>query len=175
MSSQGGHTRRRPVLALLALAVALGIVPIAPAQGSSDGWGYGHGPIAIKCIQLGENGVAFAHVDSSMYVRNRGGGRHWVTNFRMKARLIPTTTGLNWSRGWKTKRFPVFSELFQDRNYDKTMAVNTDTVNPEADWNVQVKMIWSRAVPWRDLVQEFTLHFDTSRCQIRKGDEVRAS
>ena len=103
-----------------------------------------------------------------MWVHNRGTGGGWVTNFRLKARLIPTTSGLNISRSWRTNRFPVHSNLLQDYNYSHGMGVNTDVVDPEADWKVQVKQVWDRKAPWKDIVREFFLTFDTSHCKKGK-------
>jgi hypothetical protein len=91
-----------------------------------------------------------------------------VTNFRLKARLVATTPGLSYHHEWRTTRFPVHSELFQDYNYDNfPMVVNTDTQDPDADWNVQVKQVWDRRIPLHDIVRQFEFPFDTSHC--RKG------
>jgi hypothetical protein len=106
-----------------------------------------------------------------MSVRNRGEGwlGHWVTNFRLRARLIPPNHGLNYTREWTTHRFPVHSDLLQDYNYpSEPMAVNTEAANPEYEWVVQVKQVWDRRVPWNDIVREFKLPFDTSHCKRGK-------
>lgn len=100
-----------------------------------------------------------------MLVRNRGIGAHWVTNFRLKARLIATGPGLNYPRSWKTHRYPVHGDMLQDYDYNQAMAVNTDTYSPEADWEVQVKQVWDRKAPWPDIVRQFCLTLDTGHCK----------
>jgi hypothetical protein len=101
-----------------------------------------------------------------MWVHNRGIGSGWVTNFRLKARLVKAKgAGLNIQRGWKTHRFPVSSGLNQDTNYARPMAVNTDVMSTEEEWKVQVKQVWDRKAPWHDLVREFYLTFNTSHCR----------
>jgi hypothetical protein len=163
------------VFAVSLLAVVILIMAGArQARSASDSeWGYSWGKTTAKCIEVEvgkeveKHTLVYAHVTSSMAVRNRGIGAHWVTNFRLKARLIPTTTSANWTRSWKTKRFPVHSNLLQDYDYSKSMAVNTDTYDPEEDWNVDVKQVWDRDIPWHDIVRHFEFPFDTGSC--RKG------
>jgi hypothetical protein len=157
-------------VSLLAVTVVI-LAGAKQAQSASDSeWGYSWGETRAKCIKVtaGEYELVFAHVTARMSVRNRGHGAHWVTNFRLKARLIPTTSGLNYTRSWKTNRFPVYSDLLQDYDYSRAMAVNTDTVNPEAEWVVQVKQVWDRKAPWSDIVRQFSLPFDTSHCRQGK-------
>ena len=83
---------------------------------------------------------------------------------KVKARLIPTSSALNISRDWRTTRFPVHSELLQDYDYSHNMAVNSDVVNPDGDWLVQVKLIWDRRAPLRDVVHEYKFPFNTAQC-----------
>jgi hypothetical protein len=157
---------RRPWIGICIATVALVILGASDAS-ADDEFHYGWGETSSKCIKVESTGRVYAHVTTSMWVHNRGIGKGWVTNFRLKARLIPTTSGLNISRDWRTNRFPVHGDLLQDHDYSHAMAVNTDVVNPEADWKVQVKQIWDRKTPWNDIVHEFFLTFDSNHC--RKG------
>lgn len=154
------------VTSILAAVIAIG-PGSAIAGPTPDGFQRGWGETKAQCIKDESTGLVFAHVTTSMWVHNRGQGGHWVTNLRLKARLVPTTAGLNIPRSWRTNRFPVHSDLLQDHDYSHAMAVNTDVVDPEAEWRVQVKQIWDRKVPWGDIVREFYLSFDTGHC--RKG------
>lgn len=155
-------------LILFCAAFAL-LTAATSASAAADDFHYGWGETRSQCIKVENNGteLVYAHVTSSMWVHNRGIGSGWVTNFRLKARLVPTTSGLNISRNWHTTRFPVHSELLQDTDYAHAMAVNTDVMNPDADWKVEVKQVWDRKAPWHDIVRHFFLTFDTSHC--RKG------
>jgi hypothetical protein len=159
--------RRLRLLISLSFAVALLLSSLATSQAHASWRGWGETKAQCISVEAGGYDLVYAHVSSSMWVSNHGAGGEWVTNFRLKARLVPTTSGLNWSRSWKTHRFPVHSDLFQDHYYNSPMVVNTDTVDPEADWKVQVKQVWDRRAPWSDLVHEFFITFDTGHC--RKG------
>ncbi|MDX6601949.1 MAG: hypothetical protein QOF13_1151 [Solirubrobacterales bacterium] len=148
---------------------AIALVSLGAGTASADDeFHYGWGETRTQCIKVESTGLVYAHVTTSMWVHNRGIGSGWVTNFRLKARLIPTTSGLNISRNWRTSRFPVKSGLNQDSEYSHGMAVNTDVVKPEAEWKVQVKQIWDRKAPWKDIVREFFLTFDASHCKKGK-------
>jgi hypothetical protein len=156
----------------LAIAVALLLVVIvgsivsatqAAARQSSEpdwiGWKF----LGTKCVETSD-GLVYAHIGVRMRVRNRGHFTHWATNMRVKARLIPPGSGLNLPRSWRTTRFPVHSQLFQDYNYSHDMAVNTDVMSAAADWLVQVKLIWDRKSPLHDVVHEFKFPFNTAHC-----------
>jgi hypothetical protein len=132
-----------------------------PARASADwiGWKF----LGTKCIDTPE-GERYAHVRVRMIVHNGGAGPHWATNMRVKARLVPTGSGLNLPRSWRTTRFPVHSDLLQDTSYAHDMAVNTDVMSPEADWRVQVKLIWDRKLPFHDVVKKFSFPFKTDKC-----------
>jgi hypothetical protein len=105
------------------------------------------------------NGLEFAHVRVRMIVHNTGAGTHWASNMRVQARLVSPSAGISPEQSWRTQRFPAVSELLQDRTYWKNMAVNTDTVNPDADWKLEIKLIWDRKVPFPDVVKHFKTTF----------------
>jgi hypothetical protein len=152
-------------LALFLLVVAGGVLStpgIAARQSSEPDW-IGWKFQGTKCVQT-DNDLVYAHVGVRMIVRNRGHFRHWATSMRVKARLIPPGSGLNLPRSWRTTRYPVHSQLFQDYNYSHDMAVNTDVMSPAGDWLVQVKLIWDRKAPLRDVVHEFKFPFNTANC-----------
>jgi hypothetical protein len=160
------------VFAASLLAAAFLILACAgPARSSSDGWGYSWGRTKVVCITVvaHEHELVYGHVTSSMSVHNRGHFSHWVSNFRLKARLVATTAGLDYHHGWRTTRFPVHSQLLQDHDYDHyPMAVNTDTQAADLDWNVQIKQVWDRGIPLKDIVRQFEVPFDTSNCRAGK-------
>ena len=136
------------------------------ARASSDwiGWKFQ----GTTCFDTPE-GERYAHVKVRMIVHNGGApGRHWATNMRLKARLIPPGSGLSYTRSWRTTRFPVHSDLLQDTDYTHDLAVNTDVMSPETDWRVQVKLIWDRKAPWHDVVKEFAYSFNTASCKPGK-------
>ncbi len=125
---------------------------------------YGWGETRVSCITA--NGEEYAHVTSSMWVHNRGIGSGWVTNFRLKARLVKAEgAGTSPQRSWRTHRFPARSELNQDSDYFSPMAVNTDVMSIYLEWKVQVKQVWDRKAPFSDLVREFYLSLNTSHCR----------
>jgi hypothetical protein len=161
-----------PRWALLLLLGAALVLPghsaaSAPARASSDwiGWKFQ----GTNCIDTPE-GERYAHVKVRMIVHNGGApGRHWATNMRLTARLIPPNSGLNLQRSWRTTRFPVHSDLLQDTSYTHDLAVNTDVMSPETDWLVQVKLIWDRKAPWHDVVKKFKFPFKTAHCRSGKA------
>jgi hypothetical protein len=153
------------VAASIAIATALMVVGSSTAGAAVSGpFHYGWGETRVSCITA--NGEEYAHVTSSMWVHNRGIGSGWVTNFRLKARLVKAEgAGINLGRSWRTHRFPVRSDLNQDSDYFSPMAVNTDVMSIHEEWKVQVKQVWDRKAPWHDLVREFFLTFNTSHCK----------
>ena len=150
---------------LSALIVALAAIPaLAAGQASAAAPARSWSRLNVRCIEQ-SNGLVYAHVTTTLSVTNKGIGAGWVTNLRLKARLIEGT-GLSIQRSWRTNRFPVHSDLLQDHHYQHALAVNTDNVNPDAaEWTVQVKEIWDRKAPWSDIVREIQVPFDTSNCQ----------
>lgn len=122
----------------------------------------------MKCVRSGESEVR-ARVTANMWVHNRGWNTGWVNSFRMSARLIPTTAGINIDRGWKKNRFPVFSDLLQGRDYSHNMVVLTNPESRYEDWVVQVKQTWTRkALP--DLHREFRVAFGSGESRCPTGE-----
>lgn len=155
--------RRILLIGSLAAIALAGAIP-ATAGAWSAGW-YGRGAVQAACIRTPQD-LVYAHVTTTMWVHNTGISSHWVTNMRLQARLISPNAGLQLQRSWRTKRYPAQSELLQDHNYSFGMAVNTDVVKPDADWLVEVKLIWDRKVPLHDIVQKIRhFEFDTSDCR----------
>ena len=152
---------RMLVCALLAGAVAVMAVG-APDAVAKAKW-YGSGPVRATC-HVNPAGLIYAHVYTRMWVNNTGHFSHWVTNFRLKARLIPTTSGLNYSRSWRTDRAPNSGNLLQNHRYNGPLAVNTDVMSPNADWQVDVKLIWDRKLPLSDIVKKKRFPLDPSGC-----------
>jgi hypothetical protein len=100
-----------------------------------------------------------------MRVVNYEGIGEWVQRMKVKARLIPTTVGLNYTRSWKATETP---KLAWSRKHTYVMGVTTDNVSPTAEWKVQVKAVLDRPAPVADVVKEFTLPFDPS-CGANPG------
>jgi hypothetical protein len=161
------------VLALVAAAILAlaGAMPLSASTPHLGGWQYGWSPVKAKCLKTNQDLVR-AQVSTSMRVRNYGIGGHWITKFHLKARLVPPGFGFKSQRSWQTTRFPVRDILLRDAQYDHPIAVNTDAINPERPWVVQVKLIWKRRFPWRDMVVPVRFPFDTSDC--RAADQADA-
>jgi hypothetical protein len=160
-------------VALIVLAAVCALsAPSAASPGvtSADwlGWKF----LGTTC-HTNSSGLIFARVKVRMLVNNSGIGSHWASNMRVRARLIPPGSGLNISRSWRTQRAPTSGELLQDHRYFHNFAVDTDVMSPNADWRVQVKLIWDRKVPFHDVVKGYTFPFRTGNCAgADNGDAV---
>ncbi|HVO54693.1 MAG TPA: hypothetical protein VMT37_09790 [Solirubrobacterales bacterium] len=171
MAPSAVRTRSGATLVLgLALAtVALLLLPAPSRTKAADGWGYWWGRVHAECVTFttsSEEERVYAHVSTTMSVHNRGHFKHWVTNFRLKVRLVATTEGLDINNNWRTKRWPVHGELNQDYDYDHfPMVENTWAQDAESEWDLQARLIWDRRAPLADIVHEVEVPFDTSKCK----------
>jgi hypothetical protein len=84
-----------------------------------------------------------------------------VRFLRLKARLVPTTAGSNWPRGWRTSVF----ETNPSGDTTQLLTVATDGVDPEKGWRLQVKVIFDRDLD-RDWTSTLSTPFDTSSCAL---------
>ena len=113
-------------------------------------------PLGLTCVD-GPLGTRRVVVDTEMYVANTGpksvtdvkGATQWAKTMRVKVRLIPTTTGLNFTRPWKSA---TTGNLQQFTFYREKLKAITDNVDPEKDWQVEVEYIWDRPQPVPDIV-----------------------
>jgi hypothetical protein len=118
--------------------------------------------LSVGCEQTPSGNVR-ARVSVRMKVVNYDHLRDWAQRMKLKARLVPPTAGLNYTRAWKEARTDV---LLQNHTYGKVLTVVTDTVNPAATWNVQIKLVWDRVAPIKDVVKETTRSFS---CGVSLG------
>ncbi len=154
---------RRTIATATALATAgLAAVAAAPAQAKAPNLIAHYNVQSVKCVPAA-GGTVRAQVRVRMTVVNYHGlrGLDWAKHMVMKARLIPTTSGLNITRPWRQWKTPY---LTQDKRHAYDIMVTTDNVSPTADWKVQIKMVWDRGAPVPDVVKETTRRFNGS-CQ----------
>jgi hypothetical protein len=144
------------VRALLVASLLAGAALIGSSSASASEW-YGWRFLGTTCVN--RSGMEFAHLRVGMRVANEDVGSHYAANMRIKARLIHPGAGLTFDRGWRTQRYPVYSELLINKGYARVMSVNTDSVSPTQDWQLDIKLIWDRSAPWADVVKHYTVPF----------------
>lgn len=147
----------RALTATVILSVGL-LVPSTPATGVGT-FGWGHSPFSVAC-RGGDGRPVYAHVVvGKMWARNLDDRRHWVTNFKLKVRLIPASSGTGISQTFRTRRYPTSGDLPKNQYVSHQMQANTSGVNPARDWLVDVKLVWNRKTPWRDFTNEYQIGF----------------
>jgi hypothetical protein len=175
MPSRWVRARSIILIALIAAgALALGTAkPAHSATSSTNGctkcW-YWWTPPRATCISNNNGQQVYAHVYARQEVVNEAAfpGSHYVSRFRLKARLDHPGPGLG-SKPWHTTRVFNKQEFEEWKHYDRRIAVNTSTQSIYQDWNVQVKLIWDRKIPYDDKVREFTFSFETGNCKPGGG------
>jgi hypothetical protein len=86
-----------------------------------------------------------------------------VTNFVLNARLIPhgaTLPGQNWTRTWAWTKFA----LVGGASHKLIMSTFVPTLDPQYDWDIQVKMQWKRPAPRGDWSTTLVVKFHKERC-----------
>lgn len=116
---------------------------------------------SVQCIrtETSQGPLVAARVKLWMRVVNHDSltGKDWATHMTAKARLIPADNpGLQIYRGWTTS---TTKYLTQNRTHRYNFDVTTDTKKPSATWNVQLKLIWDRTAPIKDVVKEVVRPF----------------
>jgi hypothetical protein len=159
------------LLAVGALAVAIAALGGAPPQATSaPKLVHAYNWHTLKCLPAA-GGTVRAYVGVRMVVVNGDDllGREWATKMSVKARIVPTTPGLNFTRSWRTWNSP---KLSKNRRHAFTPGLATDNVSPRADWRVQVKVTWHRKGAIRNITKTFQRPFDTSCATTITGGRV---
>ena len=154
-----GKARHRTAYVLATAVAAVGAL-VAPATGQAKtpdliahyNW------LSTTCVPAAQGTVRAKVVVRMIVVNHEGLGGDWAQRMRAEARLITTTPGLQYSRAWKKVKTPI---LTINRRHSYTMTVITDNVSPNAEWKVQLKLIWDRPTQ-RDVVKEKTGKFVAS-------------
>ncbi|MEQ8834739.1 MAG: hypothetical protein RIB67_09895 [Miltoncostaeaceae bacterium] len=150
--------------ALIAAAAAVGVLvpgaPADPAVARAPDLIHAHRVLSVQCVP-GPSNTVRARVRVRMVVVNDDGitGRDWATHMEAKARLIPTTAGLNFTRSFRSVKT---TRLLQNRRYSLVFQILTDNVSSQRDWNLQVRLTWVRPGPVRNLTRTLRLAFDES-------------
>lgn len=164
MLGSGSVDRVRRALAAASSAAAFGLVGLAlvgtagasasssaaPRLITSYNW------LSTSCV-VAPSSTVRAKVIVRMKVVNYDGFSDWASYMKVRARLIPTGAGLNYTRPWKEVKTPY---LTQNKTHSYTMRVLTDNVSAFKDWQVQLKLIWTRPA-MRDVVVERTGAFSS--------------
>ena len=114
--------------------------------------------VGVACVAGPANTVR-AKTTGRMTVVNYDGIGDWAKAMQAKARLEPTTSGLNYSRVWRSTKT---GYLTQNKRHVFGFSVLTDNVSANADWQVHVKLIWDRPWPIKDITKNIYLSFDAS-------------
>lgn len=173
--SARGRTRTFSALPILLLACALGSAAFTPkADAAFTSWGFKN--LKVECATWNTSGgwtQIAAKVSVHQYTVPRPGNA--LRRMELKARMVPTTSGSNWLRGWakiKTKTMHYSDNKYWGWN----PWVRTGGVNPNADWNVEVEMVWNRS-RFRKFKYKRIYGFNEAFCQggTWRAPAVRAS
>lgn len=151
--SRGATAAACGAVALGGIALALaGAAVGAPTAGAdapllikSYSW------LSTRCVTAPSNTVRAA-VKVRMTVVNYDGIGDWAQYMKVKARLVPTSEGLNFTRPWTEVKTPY---LIQDKRHSYNISVVTGNVSATKDWQVQLKLIWDRPA-MKDVVVNLT-------------------
>jgi hypothetical protein len=151
------HATRRTGATILSglAALALAGTAVAAPTGSA-----GEAPRLIKAHKwLSTECITQQTASGRVLVRAKVTVRMTVVNYRvyngtsaqrmkLRARIV-SGTGINIHRDWKEAHS---GSLVQGRRYAETLSVTTDNFSPTADKKVQIRMIWDRPAPLRNVV-----------------------
>jgi hypothetical protein len=128
-------------IATAALAGSAGAAATSAAKG--DHWYLGKGSV---CINRPGLPGSYARVKVTMHADDFASTA--VQAFKLSARLIPTTAGLNVSRSWTTYA----QKLTLSGEHTLTMMVYAPVPDTAKDWNLQIHMTWDRMsrVDWHN-------------------------
>jgi len=144
---------RRAWAAIVAgLAVACGLVIAgAPSQGAAakaPDLIRSHKWLSVQCVP-GPSNTVRARIKVRMTVVNYEGlGGDWADHMEAKARLEPTTAGLNFTRRWSSWKTPY---LVINKRHSYVINLTTDNLSATKAWKVHLKLIWHRTFPTRNI------------------------
>lgn len=144
-----------------ALAVALAATAVAPQPATAADPPRlirSHTVLSVACVP-GPSNTVRAQVKVRMRVVNYDGIGDWADHMQAKARLEPTTTGLNYSRTWSSSKTEY---LTQNRKHTRVMTLLTDNVSGTASWKVHLKLTWHRPAPIRNISKDVYTTFSAS-------------
>ena len=129
---------------LIAAALCAGGVLVATAAPAIAGNSYTYIHKGTFCIASGTEEQPMVQARVKVFMDGDQSGNLGFSQFLMKARLVPTTAGLNFVRPWsvqaKARANPVGESW-------ATLWTTTPKVSADANWKVQVKMEWDRPGP----------------------------
>ena len=131
-----------------------------------------HKVVDVRCVPAPQNTVR-ARVKVRMTVVNyEGFGGDWADHMEAKARLVPTTVGLNFLRSWRSVKS---NELLINRRHVRDFTVVTDSVSGTREWKVQIKLIWHRKSPTPNIAKTITRRFSGDCAVVTGGMNLPAA
>jgi hypothetical protein len=156
------------LVAALAVAGALAGAG-APSQAVAGGAPdliHTHRVLSVECLP-GPSNTVRARVRVRMVVVNyEGFGGDWADRMEAKARLVPTSAGLNFTRSWRSQKT---SYLGINRKHRYDFTVITDNVSGTRAWKLQLKLIWHRSLPSRNISINRHLAFNPGCAAVTGG------
>lgn len=125
----------------------------------------GHKVLSVACVPGPANTVR-TRVRVRMYVVNYDNLRDWADHMEAKARLEPTTAGLNYTRSWRKWKTPY---LIQNKLHRSDISLTTDNVSANADWRVHLKLVWHRPAPIKNISKDVYLGFNGSCAGVSRA------
>ena len=138
-------------LAFVAAASAVMVTGAEPAQAASPDVGFTWQ--GYTCVPRAEStfSVRF-RVRMIVTNPNESWKSSYVQGMKVRVRLVPTSSGLSYSRKWKEQRA---DGLVMGKREVRDFTVLTDNVKSTAEWRLQIKLVWDRIAPTPDYVMEF--------------------
>jgi hypothetical protein len=145
--------RRLVPACVVSTAVLAGVAAAAPAAG--DHWYRSKGS---SCIARAGQSGAWARASVLMHADDFPSTK--VQAFKLSARLVPTTAGLDVTRPWKT----FTQRLTLTGTHDLVMTVYAPVPDTLKDWNLQIRVTWDRMsrLDWHN--QLTVKNFSTATC-----------
>jgi hypothetical protein len=155
------QTRTLRRSAIVAVATAAMLAGAAPAQADHHSWKH----VRTECIAK-ENPYTGGYLISALTRWTMSTSAHKKNNlrkFKIKARLIPTTAGINAPRNWREHSRAVKAG-YEDKAFNRIpIGVRTESQSDSFDWNLQVELRWDRNNK-RDWVVKTTIPFNEGFC-----------
>lgn len=156
--------RVKKLYAYIAALCCIMAMLVAPAQASAHHWYIAKG---TRCIARPTTTGYLIAARTSFLLGVHPDKKNNMQNIELKARLVPTTAGLNYPRSWGVdkKYVPL---RYEDRAIRSRFQVTTDWVSASYDWDLEVKMKWDRRgkLDWHE---HLTVHFRESFCNTGGG------
>jgi hypothetical protein len=147
--------------AAIGVAIACGTALAGPAAAQADQYRQELVKIGCRATPNEYTGGYLIKAHPVFTMITKPGKQNNLQAMKIKARLIPTTTGSNISRNWRENKR---TDVSADGANRKQVGVWTEPQSDSFDWNLQVELTWDRRGK-RDWHFKQVYRFDEGFCQ----------